>query len=160
VFVVCGIGFGIFVLCLVAVAFLQPPLNGEAPRAAAGGGSPGSAAFATSVPVVLQCDRSGVKGQITNRPGVPLSKVTIVVNVVENNRSPPIIRRVYNLEPAGSIKRGETVDWQITWDKGDSRVYAMAKGRLAATAEVTALIGVDGQVLYEAPQPIDGVTVQ
>jgi hypothetical protein len=106
-------------------------------------------ALAHSVPVDLRCDREGITGRITNNSGVPLSRVAVVLRVSEKGKSTPIIRGVYHLEPAGGIEQGETVECQVLWRNEHSTAYATARGSLAARAEVCALIGEDGEALYE-----------
>ena len=153
VLLVSGATFAVVMFCFVLAAFVWNASSDGFPSGAAAGGVPlplANSGFAGSVPVVLECNHKGLKGQIKNNSGVALSRVAIVVNVFESDNSTPIITCLYHLEPAGSIARGETVDWQIPWRHEDGKVYAKAKGRLAARAEVSSLVGADGQPLFGA----------
>jgi len=130
---------GIAMLCLVgAAAFRWYASNGGMPVT---GSSAGGSGFAATV---LQMDRNGLKGRIRNNSGVALSRVALNVRVLEKGTSTPIIQRIYHLESAGGFEGGKSVDFQLSWEPADSKAYAMAKGRLTASIEVSAPSGADG----------------
>lgn len=124
---------GIAMLCLLgAAAFRWYAANGGMPVA---GSSAGGSGFAATI---LQVDRNGLKGRIRNNSGVALSRVAVNVRVSETGTPTPIIQRIYHLESAGGFAGGKSVDFQLSWEPADSKAYAMAKGRLTASIEVSA----------------------
>jgi hypothetical protein len=137
---------GVVILCFAVAAALQSSaFSGGSPLA---GGPAADSAIATSV---IECDRDGLKGRVTNKSGVSLAHVGLIVSIFENGKSTPIIKRVYQLQLASGIERGQSVEFQVLWEPEDRKAYGSAKGRLTASAVATTRMDADGSLNVDLP---------